>query len=458
MIADVSLNQGAPPLHREGAARHVGLGAIAGSFVRRAILISLLWSGTVAAGSAQMAGTEATPPPLTVERSNPIETPSREYSALPVGGWLLYPSVFVGAVFDDNVAQSGTSRVSSTGLRVVPSLAAETNDGIHRTVVYGTLDGRLENVASSNSVAARAGFSHRYEAATDLIVTVQGDFTRQRDLIGTFGLDHASPIPDGNALTIAPIANLQSYNQYGGSASIQKTFDQTFLSLSASAIGVAYDDAGIGPQSPSGAVHTLTARGGRWVVPFLYAFAEASIDQRRYAIDTLNSHGYRTVGGIGSEQIGLFRGEIYGGYQSQQYDLAGLGSVGAGVIGGRLYYSPTRALTLRASVDQSLGAGVLASASTTPAGTSTRVTTALLQANYAIAPEWSVSGRFGRFRTEYVGDTRLDDAWTAGATIDYSVWRNFGVTLDYQFTDVSSNVLLQNFRRNVLSLGVTYRY
>src|SRR5204862_6858846 len=125
------------------------------------------------------------------------------------------------------------------------------------------------------------------------------------------------------------------------------------------AIGVAYDNTGIGPQSPDGAVHTLTARGGRWVVPFLYAFAEASIDQRRYAIDTLNSHGYRTLGGIGSEQIGLFRGEIYGGYQSQQYDLAGLGSVGAGVIGGRLEYSPARAVTLRAAVDSWLGAGVL---------------------------------------------------------------------------------------------------
>jgi predicted phage terminase large subunit-like protein len=49
----------------------------------------------------------------------------------------------------------------------------------------------------------------------------------------------------------------------------------------------------------------------------------------------------------------------------------------------------------------------------------------LVQATYAIAPEWAAAARFGYIHTTYVGTPRLDDAWTGGATITYSVWLNF---------------------------------
>ena len=44
MIADVSLNQGAPPLHREGAARHVGLGRCPGVWLVPGPVPPLLWA------------------------------------------------------------------------------------------------------------------------------------------------------------------------------------------------------------------------------------------------------------------------------------------------------------------------------------------------------------------------------------------------------------------------------
>jgi hypothetical protein len=407
-------------------------------------------------------GPELSPPVVSVQRANPLDvTRGREYTALPLGSWLLYPSVFFGGVYDDNVTQSSTDRVSTAGLRVVPSLLAELNDGIQKTTLYGMMDGRIypdSNSANTDTLAARGGFIHTYEALKDLVFRFQGDYTRQTDLFSTFGVDHSVTSLNPTGIGLAPVANPQTYNQFSGLASVQKTFDQAFVSLAGSVVDITYDHLNANQTSPDGVVYTGTGKGGFWFTPFLYAYTEATFDNRQYAAGTFDSHGYRVLGGVGSDQIGLFRGELYGGYQAEQYDLAALGTVGSAVFGGKLYYYPTRYLTVRGSLDETLGVSLLASAPGSPFGTATRLTSALLQANYAIDPAWTASVRAGYIRTVYVDNPRIDSAWTAGGTLTYSVWRNFGLTLDYQYTQLVSNIALQGFTRNVVTLGGTYRY
>jgi uncharacterized protein (PEP-CTERM system associated) len=86
------------------------------------------------------------------------------------------------------------------------------------------------------------------------------------------------------------------------------------------------------------------------------------------------------------------------------------------------------------------------------------VTTVLGAANYKLAPEWQASGRAGYINTDYINTIRRDNAWTVGATISYSVWQNFGLTLDYQYLNLNSNVPLQSFTRSVVTVGIRYQY
>ena len=109
-------------------------------------------------------------------------------------------------------------------------------------------------------------------------------------------------------------------------------------------------------------------------------------------------------------------------------------------------------------LDQVLGVSFLAPSSGTPLGTSTKATTLLGEATYALGPEWAASGRAGFINTTYVSNPRRDDAWTFGTTVTYSVWRNFGLTFDYQHIELSSNVAFQGFSRDVVTLGATYKY
>jgi hypothetical protein len=407
-------------------------------------------------------GPTLTAPAITTpDRPDAFAVPSRDESAMQVGDWLLYPSAFAGIVFDTNPNQVSTGSKSSAGFRLVPSFLAETTNGISKTTLYGMADGRIytnQSNGNADAVAARTGFIEDYAFAPDLVFNGQGDFTRQKDLFSTFGVDHSVTTLNPTAVGLAPVANPLSYDQFSGAASVRKDFNGAFVRLSGSVIDIVYDRSSSAAPSPDGVDTTETLQGGVWINPVLYAYVEGGIDQRNYSIGSLNSNGFRTVGGLGSDQIGLFRGEVYAGYQSESYNLGALGSVNSPVYGGRIYYYPLPQLTISSSVDESLGASLLASAPGSPLGTSTRVTNALAQATYSMMTDWAASGRFGFIHTGYVDTSRVDNSWTLGTTVNYSVWENLALTFDYQHIQTSSNVAFQGFDRDVVTLGLTYKY
>lgn len=378
-------------------------------------------------------------------------------ATLTVGNWLVSPSVFLGGFYDSNPNQNATGQASNFAGRVVPSIAAETGDGIHRSSFYGMMDARgyLETGANS-TVAAHLDFTQQYQPLEDLTFTARADYTRQKDLFSTFGIDRSTVNLNPTGVGLSPVVNPQTYNQYTGFLAVQKDFGSAFLGFQGSASSLVYDSTPANAQSPNGVTYTGAGRGGIWLTPWLNTFVEAMIDKRQYAIGGFDSQGFRTTAGFQTDQIGLVRGEIFAGYQQEGFDSP-LNSVGGAVIGGSLVYDPFPELNIRASVNETLGVSQQPTAISS-IGSATRVTTSLLETSYSLAADWSAAVRVGYIRTDYVGATRLDNAWTGGATLKYSLWQNIALTLDYQHTDLRSNEPLQSFLRDVVSLGATYRY
>jgi hypothetical protein len=433
---------------------------------------ALLSAGVASAAQAQLAqvgtmgGTgvpaAAAPAPVNSGRPDVFAGATGAENALIAGDWLIYPTAFGGLLYDSNVNQTTTKAQSSAGLRLVPSLLANTNNGLSQTTIYGMVDGRIYFSPISgggDDASVRSGVIEVYKPLEDLTFTGQGDYTRQKDLFNTLGTTPVSPSLNPTGLGLSPTTNPQSYDQFSGSASVQKDFGQAFVVLGGSIVDQMYDHTtGATAPSPDGITYTGTVRGGYWFVPALYGFVEGSLDSRDLSIIGMSSSGYRTVAGLGTDQIGLVRGEVYGGYQSESYRSAGIGTTSNPSFGARGYYYPLPELTLNLAVDETLGATLLAATPTSPSGTSTKVTSVLGTAGYAIAPEWTATGRAGYIHTDYTRNVRRDDAWTLGTTLTYSIWRNVGVTLDYQHVDLSSNVALQSFTRDVVTLGVSYKY
>jgi len=401
------------------------------------------------------------PPPVSTDRPDIFVNPGRTDDALIAGGWLIYPSAFVGGTFDSNVNQSATNVRSSAGIRLTPSLLAESTNDFSKTTIYGVADGRIylsQGAGSADEVDVSSGVIETYQPLADLIFTGQGDYTRQKDLFSTLGDTHSVQNLNPTGIGLSPVPNPQAYNQLTAAGSVQKNFASAFTIVSGSVVGQIYDQNTNLNQSANNVTFTGTLRGGFWLTPALYGYFEGALDSRDESISGLGSSGYRVVGGLGTDQIGLVRGELYAGYQAEDYSSSAIGTISSPVFGARGYYYPVPELTLNASVDEELGVSLLAATPGSPLGTATRVTTALATADYSIAPQWGASGRAGYIRTDYVDNPRRDDAWTGGGTLTYQLVRNIGLTADYQHIQLSSNVALQSFSRDVVTLGVTVKY
>ncbi len=434
-------------------------------------------------------------------------SPTGQYQeGLAIGSWLVFPKIFVGAVWDSNPTQFTTQNSNSeVGARVVPDIRLLYDGGIHKTLLYGVADARFIN---SDTISATAGFTHTYEAMQDLRFTFLGNYTRQTDLFTSAlnfnnGAIGPSVSPDANVPVIinpfgtTPAVNPTAYNQFTLGASALKNFNNAFVAVSGTAFHIAFDKFTALPfndpfsTSHDGTSVWATGRVGYNITPQFYVFGEGSGIFQRFRNSVFDTNGYRVTGGVGSQDAqSLIRGEVYGGYQAQELvhdDLNALavgtvnGSVDANgipvvningvpitngniqknvnspVFGGRVYYFPTRYWTLVAAVDQTLGIST-AQALTIPAGTATLATNALLQTTYSLAEWWSIGGRVGYSQGRYYGIDRLDNGWMAGASFNYDIWRNLRLTLDYQWSTLRSNVDLSDFTRNVYTAGLTYRY
>jgi len=409
--------------------------------------------------SAQPTGMRA--PPIDVGTNIDLRQQLREQSehALILGDWLVFPSAFVGGIYDSNPAQVSHGK-GAEGLRLTMSGLAERNTGISKTDLYGMADGRIytnSQASNQNILTAQLGGIETYSPLPDWTFTGQGDYTRQRDLFDTFGVNHSVTTLNTTGVGLAPTTNPQTYNQLSGVASAEKRFGtgvgSAFADLGGSVVSQLYDSTNA-TGSPNNVVYTGSTRGGLWLTPDIYGFVQGSGDSRSYNSSFENSDGYSATLGLGTGRVGLMQGEIYAGYQAEMYQSAAVGTNRGLAFGGQLDYSPLPELDIKLGSDRTIGT----SQTTSTTANSTTVTDVLGVATYAIAPEWSASGRAGYIHTDYKGLTRADNAWTVGPELTYSVWQNFGLTLDYQHIATTSNVPNASFTRDVVSVGVSYKY
>ena len=317
------------------------------------------------------------------------------------------------------------------------------------------------------------GFSHNYKPTQDLTFNGNFRYTRETDLFSSaLNFNNNAIGPSGqppvtipiviNPFGTSPGVNPTAYNQFTLGGSATKQFGEAFASISATAFRILFDNNnGTNIPSPFTTSNDLTAlwvagRLGYHLVPGFYVFGEGAGIWQWFDNSIFNTNGYRAVGGFGTdEQNSLIKGEVYAGYQFQHQFQQAVPNFGipqdstSPLFGGRVYYYPTQYWTFIGSVDTVLSMSTLLSP-ITPLGTPNRVVTALLQTTYGISREWSIGGRFGYTRSDFVGFNRLDNGWMLGASFNYEIWRNLSLTLDYQWSTLNSNIPFNDYTRNRL--------
>jgi len=396
-----------------------------------------------------------------------VQTEPDPAEGLPLAGFLVYPSLFAGVIYNDNVYPTSDGRKAAVGIAFAPNVTATDDEGLHKTTLTLSADAEIypgytrapSGGASPTQVSGGASIQHVWTPTQDLTVDVAAGFTRSYGLFGSLlaaGSDFVSATNTANVATYP-----QFSNQFSGSVSVEKKItEQWFLRGGFGAQDVEYEGvpAGVG-GGRSGTDSNAYLRTGFWVTPQVNAFVEGGVDLRRYGDNWYDSNAYRLIGGLGSDLIGLFRGEVFGGWQRQVSAEGTFGAVDAPAYGGRIYYYPTPYLTVGASLDQSFGA---AATPATPKGTrspSDETVEARFQADYSLVRYWTASFRAGYGRTTWSNNPLVESEWTVGGGVSYNVWRNTALTLNYQYTATAANEAgVAVYNQSIVSAGMTYRY
>ena len=506
--------------------------------VKSALLALVLLGFAVPGVRAQDAGLAAASPgglaspgagPEAVGLQTYAGNAPRADQGLAIAGWLVYPSFFGGYVFNDNVFATRNYRVGLSGLQIAPSLEAGLDAGLWRTnvsfgastTIYpGTGGQTRSNYALGTSVndapptnsTGHLSVSESWMPKADWAVIGSGNFIRTQGLFGAssptngFGLGTpgvtASAFTPSYIPTIGTFSSQQQYiNMYGGQLSVQKTINErTSLSGSVYAQGVSYDSSpsttqlvgGVpqnlgGSSGPGGMSYGANLRGSFYATPQVYVFVQPGVSLQRFDYYQENSNGWQANVGLGSKLIGLFQGEIYGGWQSQSSVYGYFATQSAPSFGANIRYLPTPLLTLSLTFSQVLGALQSSGAGIAPTAPNAGLgltQQAYVSADYALNSYMSLSvrGGWGQTRNQggansaglgsagygNAGSNYSTEIWSGTAALSYNFWRNTAINLSYTFTKSigssesallpSNSNLALGYTQNVFSAGVRYSY
>jgi hypothetical protein len=426
-------------------------------------------------------------PPLEGPRAGQLLAPP---DAITPEAWLFYPSVRFTSLYSNNLFQSPTAPIATSGLGLSPSMTAELSDGVHKTSLYGNFSTEYyPGHTALDTLDGQTGFIESYAPVDDLIFRLQGDYTHQtfsNPLTAGIPTGVAAPtstlLPNGNTLLpngtiISPTGQVvgqgipalsagtatnvvNPLDQFTATGSIDKQFNRGDLSFTASVLRAEYQTQQFTPDYTAG---TFGGHGAVWLAPLLYIYSDGVTSEQTI------SNSYRVVAGLGTGHVGeLFNGVIYFGHQGSEQ--SGAGSAGGDVFGISLLYDPMEAWSVKAAFDETVNNSSQTGVSTTalslpiPApeliseSTGTRVTAETLQSTYRFTQQWATSARFSYTQIDYFNSTRIDNAWLADAFVSYDIWRNMTLSWEYQYSSVTSNVPLISAYRNMITMSALYKF
>jgi len=349
----------------------------------------------------------------------------------------------------------------------------------------------------------------------DWAVTASGNFFRTQDLLGNvnsptndFGLGTpgatASTFNSSFIPSIAAFLSQQQYtNMYGGQVSVQKTINErTSLSASEFVQAATYSSAPRATQygsgapvnssgsAPDGMSYGTSLRGTFYATPQIYVFVQPTVSFQRFVIRLDDSDGWSARAGVGSNLIGLFRGEIHGGWQSQSSVYGNFGTQSAPAFGADISYFPTPLLTLALRFQQALGGMASMGAGSAPIAANRRTGIGYTQqisasANYGLNSYMDLTVQAGLGQTQnqggaansaalgfarfgFAGSNAANQIVMAMASLRYNFWRNTTISLSYNFrmaisgggtAFLSSNSnLAPGYTQNIFTAGIRYSY
>lgn len=375
---------------------------------------------------------------------------------LRAGTFLVFPTLGLGATYDDNIFAADNATEEDMIYTVTPGVSVQSQWNNHALNFFA--DGEIGRYADFDN-----------EDYEDYAVGTDGriDITRAANFYGAlrFAEDHEERGSPDDANGIEP-TDFTSLNFRGGY--FQK-FNRVSLRAEADWTSLDYDDV----ATTTGVINNddrdrdtifYTGRVGYEFIDGYEAFLRGRFYEVEYdsTVDdsglNRSGDGYDGVAGLVFDLTALTQVEVFGGFVSKDYDDPLLSEIDGPMYGGALNWSPRRYLVVRGAVQRSVEettqvdyAGYLS-------------TNYSLNVEYRFRPDLRLTAGGSFTTSDYdlasnsAAQEREDEVLGLNAGARYYITRFFFAGLNYSFQQRQSNLAGQDYDRNQIALRGGFQY
>jgi hypothetical protein len=402
--------------------------------------------------------TQPTPAPETLSVSQRPH-PELDPLGLRVGSFLVSPSLEIGEMYDSNIYGRRIDAVSDWITQIQPMVTVNSDWNRHAASFYARGDiseyadhssqsmqnfelqatGRLD-IQRGSYLEGWAGYQLEHEAP----YTPDSQAAAAQAGLGTFAID-----PTEYAVEIGHLAYVYSPRRIG----IEVAADLAALQFS-------------NPQASNGSTIiesdrsrkeiTLTPKLSYELMPGYQAYVQGMVNWRLYdsqfdsSADRLQrtSNGYGGAVGTQFNLSHVITGDIYLGYETQEYDDVRLGSTNGLDFGAKVLWNVTQLTSVSLVASRSIGETILVGSS------GFFDTRSALTVEHELLRNLLLTAGVNYERSEYQGINRDDNDYGATAGAQWRFNRNFAVSLTGTVQNRLSNQGDNNFVRETLLLSV----
>lgn len=418
---------------------------------RGALLAAAVTASPLAAQSAQ-------PPNPTsrtladVAASDAVMSRSRpDYDAagIDAGGFRLFPTLQLNAVYDDNIYNIDSDRVGDGSGQIMPRIVAQSQWSRHSLVFTGGGDfERFFDRTTENSDQYNVAADGRLDVTRDIAISAGGGYAREVEPRGTLGdifsVGERNRYDLGTAHLSATAGFARLLITVGGNFS-------AFNYLPVRVDGVEQSQDYRDREESMG-----TLRADYVLTPGLRTFVSGSYSNVSYdhppAGFNQDSHGYTILGGIAFGVNELISGQIGIGYLKQFYDQADLTNIGGFSYNASVIWNPTTLLTVTGTAARSIQQSPYIGQ------------TGILQDSVGLTADYELLRNViltanGQFVSDsYRGLDRTDRLWVIEGRVRYLMnrWMETGLVLNHRFQNTSS-ILGREYAGSSATLSVTFK-
>jgi hypothetical protein len=389
----------------------------------------------LAAGPSVLDGPQFNQNPMDV-RHRP--RPEYDPMGVPVGSFLLFPSLDIGEAFNSNIYATETNETSDFITTYAPSLtlvsdwnnhavalSAHANGGVYAEnsdenfFDYGFSAGGRLDVRRSTSVSAATSWDHRHEDRGSP-EDVNGDEPSEYDefAIGIGGATSPGRLSlgvDGN------YTHLDFQNVQDNTGTTINNDDRN------QSIWEGIVRAGYAFKSD----YEVFVQGTYTDIVYDETFDDNGLNR--------DNNGWRADLGLAFDITDTLAGDVYGGYLQRYYDDPAFTDTGSFDLGADLFWSITPLTTAHALVFRNF-------VETTQAGASSILeTTGRIEIDHELMRNVIIGGHAALSNFQYEGISRDDDVWRFGADGRYLINRNFYVGGGADYITRDSNAPTESY-------------